>query len=101
VCLSVITICDFSLLGFWFGDGWFFLSLSPGVIDHVVGILFPVGIYFLLVFGGFCFRFGLALSCTVGSRSIEICGWCFLRSRKMAGVEDSNCRLQIHTYILT
>jgi hypothetical protein len=49
----MITICDVSLLGFWFGDGWFILSLSPGVIGHVVGVLFSVGTYFLLVLGGF------------------------------------------------
>ena len=94
-------ICDVSLLGFWSGYCWFFLVLSPGVIGDVVRILFPVGINFLLVLGGFCFRFGLALSCMLGSRSIEICGWCFLGSRMMAGVEDSNCRLQIYTYFIT
>jgi hypothetical protein len=49
----VITICDVSLLGFLFGDGWFFLS--PGVIGHVVGKLFSVRIYFLLVLGAFVF----------------------------------------------
>jgi hypothetical protein len=29
-CVSVIS--DFSLLGFWFGDGWLYLHLSAGVI---------------------------------------------------------------------
>ena len=28
MCLRVITNCDVCLLRFWFGDGWFYLSLS-------------------------------------------------------------------------
>jgi hypothetical protein len=105
VCLCVITVCDVSLLGFWFGAvGSFLLSLSlslflsPGVIGHVVGKLFSVCLL-LFVLGVF-FSFALALSCILGSRSIENCGWCFLGSRMMAGIEDNNCRLQMFTYLL-
>jgi hypothetical protein len=91
----VITICDVSPLGFWFGDGWISLPFSARVIVHVVGKLFSVCIYILIVLGAF-FCLALVSCCMLGRWFSENCGRLFLGSQLFAAFVESNKTLQIH-----